>query len=265
MAVEKFEKLDGYNILITGGSSGIGNSIARGLIDANANVFILSRRPPNMWECPMPEKWPSKTNWIEADFSHLHSTINCLNQWLKHHGKELNALIYSAVSYGSSKRRPIFETEIDEWDCVFEVGPRAYFAVCKAVLPYLLQQASSLIVSISSEVAYHPGPGRIDYAASKAASRSISASIAEEFKNSNLNVLDLLPKHMVDTPGIRKRRKPDTDLSNYNSPDIFISPIVKIIQSMGKDMNGKAFMIDRDSKVIPLNLEALPSQTYDTK
>lgn len=255
------EQLSNITVLIAGGSSGIGNSIARGLIEAGADVYILSRRPPNKWEKPMPQGWCSHMNWIFSDLSDLDSTIHSLNKWLSYDNRTLDVLIYSAVSYGSNKRRPILETALEEWDRVFDVGPRAYFAISKTVLPYLIKRQPSLIISISSEVAYHPGPGRIDYAASKAASKSISRSMAAELNNSLVNVVDFLPEEMVDTPGIRSRRKPEDDLSDYSSPDVFISPVIETIKSMGKGMSGKTFVVNQYAEAFSLNIDELPSQT----
>jgi NAD(P)-dependent dehydrogenase (short-subunit alcohol dehydrogenase family) len=254
--------LTGCKILVTGGSSGIGNSIARGLVIAGADVFILSRRSPDTWERPMPETWPAKSNWIAADFYHLDRTIEVLNRWLNQEGEDLSVLIHSAVTYGSNKRRSLLEMNLDEWDHVFKVGPYAYFSVTKLALPYLLKQPSGLIISISSEVAYHSGPGRIDYAASKAASRSFSMSIAEELKDSNVNVVDLLPENMVDTPGIRKRRPIGATLSDYASPDTFIPPILEVVERMGEGMHGKAFMVTDKAEILPLGSKPLPSQTH---
>ncbi len=262
MTTKSSGTLTGCKILVTGGSSGIGNSIARGLVVAGADVFIISRRPPNTWERPMPEAWPAKSNWIAADFYHIEKMIEVLNRWLNQEGENLNVLIHSAVTYGSNRRRPLLEMNLDEWDRVFKVGPYAYFGVSKAVLPYLLKQPSGLIISISSEVAYHSGPGRIDYAVSKAASRSFSMSIAEELKGSGVKVVDLLPENMVNTPGIRKRRPIGATLSNYASPDSFIPPILEVVRRMGEDMHGKAFMVTDRSEILPLGAKPLPSQTH---
>lgn len=253
--------LSGLEVLVTGGSSGIGNSIASGLFEAGANVTILSRRPPSDWERPMPEAWPSERCWLPADFCELEETLVTVERWLEAHDRRLDVLVHSAVTYGSRSRRPLLEIRLEEWDRVFAVGPRAWFAITQKVLPALLERPRALILGISSEVALQAGPGRLDYAASKAASRGLSLGLAQELRETGVSVVDLLPEGMVDTPGIRRRRQPGANLSGYATPDSFIRPARQLVATRGEGLSGECFIVTGAGELLPLEDRTPRSQT----
>lgn len=252
----------GRTVLVTGGSSGIGNAIARGLFEAGAQVFVLARRAPHTWERPLPAAWPAERGFLQADLGDAEGTRRCLERWLAAEGRALDALVHSAVTYGSPARRPFTQMRLEEWDRVFAVGPRAYFNLVHSVLPVLLARPAALILSLSSEVAYNPAPGRIDYGASKAASRSLSMSLAEELRDTRVSVVELLPEGMVDTPGIRRRRPPGTDLSGHASADSFAPAACRLVASAGAGLNGCTFMVAADGALSGVQGERPPSQTH---
>jgi trehalose synthase len=253
--------LSDRTVLITGGSSGIGNSIAYALVEAGARVTVVSRRSPRDWERQMPTGWNAERSWLPADLSELEPTIDRLEKWLASAGQALDAWVHAAVDYGSTSRRTLMQIRIEEWDRVFQAGPRAYFIISRAVIPILLRRPCGLVISLSSEVAYHAGPGRIDYAASKAASRSLSSSLAKELQQSRVRIIDLLPEGMVDTPGIRRRRNSDADFSSFAPADSFAAPALKLIETMGEGLSGKVFVVTASGKMVPFESHRSPSQT----
>ncbi|QRK10074.1 SDR family oxidoreductase [Archangium violaceum] len=255
--------LTGRRVLISGGSSGIGNGIARGLFEAGASVTILSRRPPREWERLMPADWPVERCWLPADFTRLEEVIPRLERWLEEDGRGLDVLVHSAVTYGSNGRRPLREMHLEEWDRVFAVGPRAYFTLVRAVLPRLLERPRALILSLSSEVAFNAGPGRIDYAASKAAARNLSLSLAQELAGTGISVVDLLPEGMVDTPGIRRRRRTTTELAGYATPDSFIPAACRLVASLGEGLSGTCLVVPPGGDAYPFDERPAVSQTRD--
>jgi cyclitol oxidoreductase len=256
--------LSNRKVLLTGGSSGIGNSIACALLDAGAEVSVLSRRPPEEWENNNIESLlrTHKILWIPADLRDVHGTLRNLRNWQADNNGELDVLIHSAVTYGSNSRRPLLKISLEEWDEVFAVNTRPTFFLTKEFLPLLEKKPAGLIINVSSEVVVNFGPGRIDYSASKAASYNLFASLAEELRQSNVRVVNLFPETQVDTPGIRKRRPPNFNYSSFASPDCFRTPILKIVEQMGEGMNGCCFIVKPDGNFVSLTEVSLPSQTH---
>lgn len=251
--------LIGYRVLLTGGSSGIGQSIAYALMKAGAEVTVISRRLPEGWENSRLLGFSQQLTYISADLRDTDDTQKKIDSWLKQIDGKIDVLIHSAIIYGSSSRRPLGKINLLEWDEVFAVNIRAQFVITQAVLPFLERRSAGLIVGISSDIVFDFGPGRIDYSASKAASFNFLRSLAEELKESNIRVVNLLPETQVDTPGIRKRRPPNFNYSAYASPDSFNNPMVEIVSQMGVGMNGQCFLVTAEGSLVLLQEKNLQS------
>ncbi|MFH0859330.1 MAG: SDR family NAD(P)-dependent oxidoreductase [Patescibacteria group bacterium] len=224
------------NILISGGSSGIGFAIAKQLIKENFNVGIISRENPKQWVKKPPIAWVIKSNYLKTNFLKFNQTI--IKKWLKQN-KYLNALILCANSYGNGARHNFSKTSLKEWQEIFQVNVNSQFQLIKLSLPYLSKKPNSLILGITSEVAFKSGEGRVAYASSKAASHNLLKNLAQELSNTNISIVELLPTNTVDTPGIRKRRSKSFDFSKYHSPDLFIKPSLSLINKKNIRFNGK--------------------------
>jgi HAD superfamily hydrolase (TIGR01509 family) len=251
-------------VLISGGSGGIGNSIARGLVDAGMRVGIIARRVPDEWSDSAPDAWNPARDLIHADLRDASRTLHALEHWLQDIDGALDAFIHSAVSYGSTRRRPLSEIGLHEWDDVFAVNVRALYYLVHRLLPVLHKRPEALILGISSEVALHTAPGRIDYGASKAAAHQCLQSLCEELDHGSdpsVRVVQLLPQGMVNTPGIRKRRSASDSLEGYASPNSFIPAAVHLVQSLGAGYNGQRLVIDAQGGMRPLHAGALPSHS----
>lgn len=232
-------------VLITGGSSGIGRSIAQGLHEQGHTVYILSRRHPSDWEKPMPSSW-NTSQWIQTDFSDRSQMKTVLRDRLKEI-KAIDALIHCAVTYGSTGRHTFETTPISEWDELFTVNTHAPFIITQAVLPYLKKKA--FVIGFASSVTFAPGPGRIGYAASKLALHGMLVGLAAEKADTDICVAEILPQHIVRTPGIEKRRPQGYSFENYTSPDVFIKPISLLLKSEGDEYNGKCLAVSREGEI----------------
>lgn len=253
--------LTGRRVLITGGSSGIGRSIINALVQAGADVAVLSRRAPETWEGGAPLRWTRASSWITADLRDVSGMLTSVQDWLQRIDGEIDVVIHSAVTYGAWPRHPLLDMTLEEWEEIFAVNVRAQFALTQAVLPALLRRPAGLLVGISSEVVFNAGPGRIGYAASKAASYSMLSSLAEELRDSAVRVVQLLPETMVTTSGVRRRRPANFDFAGYASPDSFAGPVMTLVERMGAGMHGQCFIVTAGGDLVSLGARALPSQT----
>jgi NAD(P)-dependent dehydrogenase (short-subunit alcohol dehydrogenase family) len=245
-------------VLITGGSSGIGRAMAEALIAAQATVGIVSRRHPTLWDGGPPAQWDGERHWIEADGLDPRAFDQAVGAWCARH--PVNMFINVAGVYGSPARHAFEETTDQEWDTLFTVNVRASFAATRLVLPHLRAREQALVIMVSSDAAHQASPGRVAYAASKAALHGLCSSLAAELQGTSTAVVELLPAGTVDTPGIRRRRTPAFNFSAYASPHSFRAVTLALASSWGKPHHGACLVVDRHG-----GLALLPSSSIDDR
>lgn len=247
-------------ILVTGGSSGIGRAMAEILIQQDHNqVAILSRRQPGEWEVPPPTRWDYERNLLVGDLQEPPSVIPRVQRWLD--GASLDILILSAVSYGFGSRHPLLETSWMEWETVMRVNVSASFLLVQSLLPLFLRQNHGLILYVSSEVAFNPGPQRISYSVSKTAAHAMFQGLVQELASTAIHIVGVAPEGMVDTPGIRKRRSPDFDYSSYASAASFAPVTLELAQTLGAGHHGQMIIVCADGSYRVMQNGEIPSQS----
>ncbi len=244
-------------VFVVGGSAGIGRGIADALVKADARVVVLSRTPPKNTL----EFTHLALEWRQLDLSRPEESRIQLMAALNEFGSQLDAVFYSAVYYGA-KRAPFLAVTEEEWQQQLNVNLNGLWLSLSLTLPFLKKRTPSLFVHLSSEVVYNAGPYRSGYAATKAAASNLISSLAQEDVSEQVRLVQLLPAKMVDTPGIRSRRADDFDYSDYMSPKHFQSAAIKLIQTRGKGMHGKSWVVNEQAQLQHI-MQATPiSQSY---
>jgi cyclitol oxidoreductase len=240
-------------VLITGGSRGIGLAMVEGLLADGHSVTNLSRTPP-----------PLVTTSDGADFTHLECDLRAPNRvravvvrWLASKNAKIDAFIHNAVAYGTNGRRPAVDTTLEEWNEAMDVNARSLLLILQLVLPGMLERRRGRILGVSSDIAIEPGPGRIPYAASKAAAHAIMIGLADELRDSGVGVAELMPTHQVDTPGIRSRRPANFEPIGYAKPATFVSPIQYLLTCNMSQLHGSRLSVDADGRLLDASGELL--------
>lgn len=221
-------------VVLTGASAGIGHSLLE-TISEEAYVIAVSRTQPQ----------PTSFNghWIHGDLSTPNIVLDDILNLLHGEQRSLDGLIHCAVSYGANQRHPFLDTGVGEWDEVMAVNARSQFILTLGLLPLLLQRPKAFIISLTSDVATSPGPQRIAYSCSKAASYALFAGLSAELVESSVSVIQMLPERQVVTRGLRWRRAPDFHFSGYSSPEIFRAPFKSILANRGSGLNGACLLV----------------------
>jgi len=229
--------LSDATVLVTGGSSGIGRAITSGLLREGARVGVVSRRSPSTWEIP-PSCHEARLDWIEADLRGTKESCHAARQWLSAVRREVDIVVYSAVTYGSTSRHALSATTMQEWNDLMNVNVRSAFMLTRLLLPSLLARPRALILGLTSDVVFGDTVGRLGYAASKAAAHTLLRGVAAEYSSTSLSVVQLLPTRQVETPGIRRRRPAGFDFSAYAQPEEFIEPSLAVALTRGAGQSG---------------------------
>lgn len=168
-------------VLISGGSSGIGLEVARGLAAAGCLVFELSRR----------EQGPAIPGvlHIQADVADEERVRQTADEIAAAEGR-IDILV-NCAGFGISGA---FEFNSDaEARRQIEVNVFGLANLIRAVVPHMRQQGWGRIVNLSSVAAETPIPFQSWYSASKAAINSLSMALANELKPFGIGVCAVMP------------------------------------------------------------------------
>jgi NAD(P)-dependent dehydrogenase (short-subunit alcohol dehydrogenase family) len=151
--------LQGKSVLITGGTSGIGEAAARRFRDEGCRVQILARTPgPDVIPTDV-----SSREQVEEAFAQL---------------AHIDVVINNA---GISYRTPATGISAEQWDRVIAVNLTGVFNVAQAAGRRMLRGSGGLIINVASTNADFGYPFYADYNASKAGVVALTKTLAIEW------------------------------------------------------------------------------------
>jgi len=183
--------LEGKNILITGGSRGIGKSIVEVLLNSGANVgFTFSSSESAANEIVKNLNSSSqKCIAYKSDASKLDQCENLVESFLNDF-ETIDVLINNA---GITKDNLLMRMGEDDFDKVMEVNLKSVFNMTKACQRVFLKNRKGSIINMSSVVGIKGNAGQSNYAASKSGIIGFSKSIAQELGSRNIRCNVIAP------------------------------------------------------------------------
>lgn len=196
-------KTSGNTVLITGGATGIGFSLAEAFVRAGNKVIICGRREHRLKEAK--EKLPQITikgcdlsnqqereslyNWVSSNFPDTNMLVN-------------NAGIQRVIDF----RKGI--NELVNGEDEIDINFKAYVHMAAYFIPLLSKQKEAAIINVSSGLGFVPLAVMPVYCATKAAIHSFSLSLRHQLRDSSVKVFEIIPP-IVDTEldkGAREQR-----------------------------------------------------------
>jgi 2-hydroxycyclohexanecarboxyl-CoA dehydrogenase len=186
--------------VVTGGASGIGLGVARGLLDDGHRIAIVDRdgsaaeaaaselRDRGAVVLAVEVDVADRTA-VEAGFAAIRA--------------ELGPVEILVTSAGIESFTPILDITADGWDRIIAVNLTGTFTCVQAALPDMLSAGWGRIVTISSSSAQSGAPNMAHYAASKGGVIGLTKALAVELARSGITV-NTIPPSLVDTPMARK-------------------------------------------------------------
>ena len=175
------------NVILTGATGGIGNSILENLILTGANVLATGTNDEKLTLIRKKYKNIHAEKFDISNHSEIENFINKANDIL---GGRIDVLINNA---GITKDNLSIRMKNEEWNKVIDVNLTSTFLISKNVVKKMLKNKKGKIINITSVVGHTGNIGQANYTASKAGVVAMSKSLALEYGKKNINVNCISP------------------------------------------------------------------------
>ena len=228
--------LKNKNIIVTGASGGIGNSIVETLVDSGANILASGTKVEKL------EELKSKFNNIHIlkfDISHSDKIESFIEDATNLLGGSLDCIVNNA---GVTQDNLGIRMSTEEWNKVIDINLTSTFLMTKFSIKKMLKNKSGKIINITSIVGHTGNLGQANYTASKAGIVAMSKSLALEYAKKNININCI-------SPGFIKTAM--TDKIDEKFKDLIISKIPSARLGEPKDIaNAVLFLASNQSDYI---------------
>ena len=236
--------LKDVNIILTGATGGIGNSILDILISSGANVLATGTNDEKL--NTIKEKYNNvKTKKFDiSNHSEIENFINTANDNL---GGRIDVLINNA---GITRDNLSIRMKDEEWNKVIDINLTSTFLLCKNVIKKMLKSKKGKIINITSIVGHTGNIGQANYTASKAGVVAMSKSLALEYGKKNINVNCISPgfistemtnKINDDYKEILKSRIP---MNRFGSPNDIANTVVFLSSKLSDYITGETIHVN---------------------
>ena len=179
--------LKNKNIIITGASGGIGNSIVEKLNDSGANILASGTRVEKLEELKSKFK---DIKILKFDISKSEDIEKFIENATSDLGGSLDCIVNNA---GITKDNLAIRMSFDEWKKVIDINLTSTFLLSKFSIKKMLKNKSGKIINITSVVGHTGNLGQANYTASKAGLIAMSKSLALEYAKKNININCISP------------------------------------------------------------------------
>ncbi|WP_294184196.1 SDR family oxidoreductase [uncultured Sphingobacterium sp.] len=188
------------NVVITGGSAGIGLATVKTFIEKGANVLITGRNADTLRAASESINSP-KLKTLSSDTSKL-ADISRLAETVAASGNRVDVLVLNA---GIAKQYSIEDTTEEVFDDLYNINVKGLFFTLQKLIPHLSEGASVVLISSGVSVSGYAQMGA--YAATKSAVDAIARTAATELADRKIRVNVVAPG-LTDTP-MNQQTPPD--------------------------------------------------------
>lgn len=177
-------------IIITGASSGIGESVARLLAAQGAHVVIGARRLQRLEALAADIRAGGGSVTLQQlDVTNLTQMQEVVSATIGRYGR-LDAIVNNA---GIMPLSPLAALKVEEWDRMIDVNIRGVLHGIAAGLPVMKEQGFGQFVNVASIGAYEVSPTAAVYCATKYAVRAITDGLRQEVAGQGIRVTLVSP------------------------------------------------------------------------
>ncbi len=241
--------LTGRVALVTGGSKGLGKSMARGFAEAGADVLISSRHEDELRQTAgeLASGVSSRIEWAVTDMVNRGAVDALADLALQRFGR-VDILVNNAGSNVPQSAESIVD---EDWDRIIELNLSSCMRLTRALVSQMKERRWGRVIHISSVLGLGGKEQRSAYCATKSALLGITRASALDLGPFNITVNCIAPgPFLTDLPGrvLSQEQKQvfaeTTALGRWGNPDELIGPALLLASEAGSYITGTALLVD---------------------
>ncbi len=249
MVLEKFS-LKGKSGIVTGGGSGIGKAIAKGIVEAGAEIVIAGRNKERLEEAVKEiKKFGGPVVAVRANISKMEDIKKLVDQTVETFGK-IDFLFNNA---GIIRRTPSEDFTEKDWDETIQINLKGPFFLAQAVARVMIsQKRKGKIINTSSLAAVQGGKRVPAYVASKGGLAQVTKSMANDWAKYNILVNAIGPGWVKTelTEPLQKDKERFTEITNriplgrWAEPEDLVGTAIFLASDASDYITGQTIFVD---------------------
>ncbi|MEZ6032715.1 MAG: SDR family oxidoreductase [Planctomycetaceae bacterium] len=246
---DKLFSVSGQNVLITGGSRGIGRAIAEGFAARGARVLICSRSQDSV-DTAVREMTAAglSITGLTCDVSHpeqIRTAVEKAIEQLEH--------IDTLINVAGVNRRQRAETfTAEDFDFILDTNLRGAFLMSLEVGRHMIERSSGTQINVESLNTWMPLKGVLPYAMSKFGMQGMTRGLALEWGRHGIRVNSLAPgfvltdltKKLWADPTMQAWNEANAPLGRLAQPEDMIGTAVFLASQASAFMTGQTLYVD---------------------
>jgi NAD(P)-dependent dehydrogenase (short-subunit alcohol dehydrogenase family) len=177
--------------LVTGGTRGIGFSIAQALLTEGAEIFICGRDPNTLPAALEKLRGPAPAN-VDGAVADVRKYEDC-RKLVRAASERFGGLDILVNNAGVGAFKPVDKLSVEEWDATIQTNLCGVFYCCHEAIPLMRKRGGGYIFNISSLAGVNPFAGGSAYNASKFGLNGFSEAMMQDVRYDGIRVSYLMP------------------------------------------------------------------------
>lgn len=238
----------GKNILITGGSRGIGRAISLKMASLGGNIAINYARNAEAARQTAKEieELGGKAVIVQCDVGSYRQVDAMIHQIRESMG-DVDILINNA---GITRDNLLMRMSEEDWDDVMNTNLKGVYNCTKAVIRPMMKKRYGKIINVSSIVGITGNAGQSNYAAAKAGIIGFTKAMAKELAPRKINVNAVAPGFIttdmteVLPDEIKKRILSNIPMNQFGTPEDVAEAVAFMASERARYITGQVIHID---------------------